>query len=328
MASSKRSRSPLVLVTGGAGFIGSHTVDRLVDAGCQVVVLDDFSTGRLANLAPSTGDRRIEIVKASVAEDLFEPLAVVTRHAGFDTIVHLAAQTAVTRSIEDPLGDIRVNYAGTVRVLEYARRTKVKKVVFASSSAVYGNDVDLPVPEEAATRPRSPYGVNKLGSERFLDCYASIWGLRWTAFRFFNVYGPRQDPSSPYSGVISILAREALAGEPLTIDGDGEQTRDFVFVDDVARAVADASLKDLGDRTIVNLGTGTETSINDLARLLLQLSGAKSELRHGQPRPGDIRRSVARIERARRVLGFEPTVSLRDGLQETLHWIRRSGATC
>jgi UDP-glucose 4-epimerase len=218
-----------------------------------------------------------------------------------------------------------VNYGGTVRVLKYAHRTNVKKVVFASSSAVYGNDVELPTSEDAITRPLSPYGVNKLGSERFLDCYASIWGLQWTTFRFFNVYGPRQDPSSPYSGVISILARQALAGEPLTIHGDGEQTRDFVFVGDVARAVVDACLKDAADRTIVNLGTGTETSINDLARLLVRLSGAKNELRYGQPRPGDIRRSAARIERAREVLGYKPTVSLRNGLRETLRWIDRPG---
>ena len=206
MASSALSESTLVLVTGGAGFIGSHTVDRLVEAGCRVIVVDDFSTGRRANLAQWSGDRRVEIIEADVAEDLVEPLAaVIGGHPRVDAVIHLAAQTAVSRSIEDPLSDLRVNYSGTVRVLDYARRTDVKKVILASSSAVYGNDANLPLSEEAATRPLSPYGVNKLSSERFLDCYASIWGLRWTAFRFFNVYGPRQDPSSPYSGVTSIL---------------------------------------------------------------------------------------------------------------------------
>ncbi len=318
-----------VLVTGGAGFIGSHTVDQLVGAGCRVVVLDDFSTGRRHNLAQWRGDRRVEIVEADVALDLTGPLAEVTgRLAGFDAIAHLAARPAAALSVEDPLGDLRVNYAGTARVLDLARQTGVRKVVFASSSAVYGDGVELPTSEAAATRPLSPYGVNKLASERLLDCYGSNWGLAWAAFRFFNVYGPRQHPGSPYSGVISVFARRALAGEPLTIDGDGRQSRDFVFVSDVARALVDACLKDVATGAIINLGTGLETSIDDLARLILQLTGATSDLRHGSSRVGDIRRSVARIDRARETLGYEPAVRLRDGLSQTLDWMRQSAATC
>jgi UDP-glucose 4-epimerase len=313
-----------VLVTGGAGFIGSHAVDRLVGAGCRVIVLDDFSTGRRDNLARWAGDRRVAIVEADVAEDLTGPLAAATR---FDVIVHLAARAAAARSVEDPLDDLRVNYAGTARILEYARQIGVRRVIFASSSAVYGNDVELPTPEEAAMRPLSPYGVNKLASERLLDCYGSSWGLSWTALRFFNVYGPRQHPGSPYSGVISIFARQALAGEPLTINGDGRQTRDFVFVDDVVRALVDVCLRDVASAAIINLGTGVETSIDGLARLLLELSGGESELRHGPSRAGDIRRSVARVDRASEFLGYQPEVALRDGLRKTLEWIRgpRSG---
>jgi UDP-glucose 4-epimerase len=307
-----------VLVTGGAGFIGSHAVDRLVAAGCRVVVLDDFSTGRRDNLARWAGDRRVEIVEADVAEDLSEPLAA----GGFDAVVHLAARAAAARSVEDPLGDLRVNYAGTARVLAYARQSGINKVVFASSSAVYGDAVDLPIPEEAAMRPLSPYGVNKLASERLLDCYGSICGLSWTALRFFNVYGPRQQPGSPYSGVISAFARQAFAGEPLTIDGDGQQTRDFVFVGDVAEALVSACLDRAGEGWILNLGTGVETSIDRLARLILELSGGHSACRYGPSRAGDIRRSVARIERAGQALAYVPKFPLRDGLTRTLRWLR------
>jgi len=312
-----------VLVTGGAGFIGSHAVDRLVAAGCRVVVLDDFSTGRRDNLARWAGDRRVEIVEADVAEDLTGPLAAA---AGFDAILHLAARAAAARSVEDPLGDLRVNYGGSARVLEYARRSGVNNIVFASSSAVYGDAVDLPISEEAATRPLSPYGVNKLASEHLLGCYGSTWGLSWTAFRFFNVYGPRQQPGSPYSGVISVFARQAFAGEPLTIDGDGGQTRDFVFVADVVEALVRACLERAGAGRIMNLGTGVETSINGLARLIIELSGSRSESRHGSSRAGDIRRSVARIERAGQALSYAPTVGLPDGLSRTLSWLRDSMA--
>jgi UDP-glucose 4-epimerase len=313
-----------VLVTGGAGFIGSHTVDRLVANGCRVVVLDDFSTGRRANLARWAGDRRVEIVDADVAEDLTGPLA---RAAAFDAIVHLAARASAAHSVEDPLGDLRVNYAGTARVLEYARRSGVKKVVFASSSAVYGNAVDLPISEDAATRPLSPYGVHKLASERLLDSYAANWGLSWPVFRFFNVYGPRQPPGSPYSGVISIFARQAFAGEPLTIDGDGRQTRDFVFVDDVVEALVRACLERAGEGRIMNLGTGVETSINHLADLIVDLSGRNGARRHGPARAREIRRSVARIERIGEALRYQPRIALRDGLRKTLHWTEESDST-
>ena len=313
-----------VLVTGGAGFIGSHAVDRLVAAGCRVVVLDDFSTGRRDNLARWADDRRVEIVEADVAEDLTGPLADA---AGFDAIIHLAARAVAARSLEDPLGDLRVNYAGTARVLEYARRVGASKVVFASSSAVYGNSVDVPISEEAATRPLSPYGVHKLASERLLDCYAANWGLSWTVLRLFNVYGPRQQPDSPYSGVISIFARQAFVGEPLTINGDGHQTRDFVFVGDVVKALVSACLEAVAEGRIINLGTGVETSIDSLARLILELSGGNGERRHEPSRAGDIRRSAAQIERASEFLGYQPAVALRDGLLKTLDWIHgpRSG---
>ena len=313
-----------VLVTGGAGFIGSHTVDRLVAEGCRVIVLDNFSTGKAENLAQWTADPRVEIVVANIADGLFAPLAEITRRDGpINRIIHLAAQVAVMQSIQNPLEDIRVNYTGTVQVLEYARCCGVKKVVFASSSAVYGDGVAQPVLETAMLNPVSPYGVNKLGAEKFLHYYAVVHGLPTTALRFFNVYGPRQDASSPYSGVISIFTERAFAGSMLTIFGDGRQTRDFIFVGDVAQAVVNACLADTAGNTVANIGTGVEITISALAQVIIKLCGSSSNIQYQPARPGDILRSVAATGQAERVLGFRATVPLQDGLRQTLDWLQR-----
>jgi UDP-glucose 4-epimerase len=312
--------SPRVLVTGGAGFIGSHTVDRLVERGCKVLVVDDLSTGNRENLARYEDDDRVNLVVADVAEDLE---GVIHSFGPIHRIVHLAAQVSVNRSMSEPMEDLRVNCGGTIQVLELARATGVKGVVFASSAAVYGDVAEFPVHEDLRKVPISPYGINKLSSELYLDYYAQVHGVPTTALRFFNVYGPRQDPSSSYSGVISIFADRAAAGETITIFGDGEQTRDFVFVGDVSRAVADACLSDRSGFTVANLGTGQETSINDLAKMVVDLSKSSSPIEHADARAGDIVRSVAAIERARNELDFEPTVTIRDGLAETLESLRK-----
>src|SRR5262245_6494891 len=226
-------RCMLAVVTGGAGFIGSHTVDRLISLGHHVVVLDDFRTGKRANLAQHAGKDQLDVVPCDVSHGIFAALAPLTaKHGPVERIVHLAAQVSVVHSVANPLVDMQVNYGGTLHVLEYARAAGVKKVVFASSAAVYGDVVAMPVDEDTPTRPVSPYGIDKLASEHALDYYAGVHGVPTTALRFFNVYGPRQDPSSPYSGVISIFADRARAGRPLTIFGDGGQTRDFVYVGD------------------------------------------------------------------------------------------------
>jgi UDP-glucose 4-epimerase len=314
---------PLVAVTGGAGFIGSHAVDELVARGCRVVVLDDFSTGKRENLAQWAGDPRVEVVTANIADGLFAPLAAVTRRLGpVDRVIHLAARTAVVFSVENPLEDARVNYAGTIQVMEYARRAEVAKVVLASSAAVYGDVDEVPVREAQPTRPLSPYGIDKRASEMFLHYSSAVHGVATTALRFFNVYGPRQDPASPYSGVISIFADRARAGDELVVFGDGEQTRDFAYVSDVARAVVDSSLSAKGDGEVVNIGTGRETSVNALAALVVSLcagrDGARSQVRHAPARAGEILRSVADISRAREALGFVPETLLEDGLRRTV----------
>jgi UDP-glucose 4-epimerase len=308
---------PLVAVTGGAGFIGSHTVDLLVAKGCRVVVLDDFSTGKRANLAASATS--IDVLTVDISHGIFAALAPFTAtHGPVERIVHLAAQVSVIHSIANPLTDMRVNYGGTLEVLEYARAHAVKKVVFASSAAVYGDVTEFPVDENAVCHPVSPYGTHKLASEHALHYYSQVHGVPTTALRFFNVYGPRQDPSSPYSGVISIFADRANAGRDLTIFGDGEQTRDFVYVGDVVRAVVGAALTDGADRAVMNVGTGSEISVNELARTIVELTGGKSVIKHAESRAGEILRSVARVERAERLLEWKAQTALRDGLAQTL----------
>jgi UDP-glucose 4-epimerase len=318
----REAAAPRVLVTGGAGFIGSHTVDRLVAEGAVVVVLDDFSTGREDNLARWADDPRVQTIYGDICAGLAAPLArTVAEHGGFDVVVHLAAQVSVERSVIDPLADIRINYCGTAQVLEYARSTGIGKIVFSSSSAVYGDGVPLPIQEDANAQPLSAYGVDKLASEHLIHCYQRAWGVRSTVFRFFNVYGPRQSAGSPYSGVISSFVDRAMAGQPLTIYGDGEQTRDFVFVGDVARAIAAACFQPPAADAVLNLGSGIETSVNRLARTILEITGATGELRHAPPRAGEIRRSVACVRRARES-GCHPTTSLADGLRQTIQTIR------
>ncbi|MBA3820164.1 MAG: NAD-dependent epimerase/dehydratase family protein [Deltaproteobacteria bacterium] len=320
------SASSIAVVTGGAGFIGSHTVDKLIELGHRVVVLDNFSTGKRANLArwldpkhAFTGELpALEVVTCDVAHGIFAALAPITAKFGpVDRIVHLAAQVSVVASVANPLVDMQINYGGTLHVLEYARALGVKKVAFASSAAVYGDVTEMPVDEDAPTRPVSPYGIDKLASEHALDYYANVHGVATTALRFFNVYGPRQDPTSPYSGVISIFADRAKAGRPLTIFGDGSQTRDFVYVGDVVRALVSA-VGDGNSRLVANVGTGSEITVLELARTIVDLCGGSSQVGHAPARGGEILKSRARVDRLRERLGVVAETKLVDGLRATL----------
>ena len=309
---------PIVVVTGGAGFIGSHTVDRLMDTGHRVVVLDNFSTGKRANLAKWADHPMLHVVVCDVGHGIFAALApLVAKYGAVDRIIHLAAQVSVVHSVANPLVDMQINYGGTLHVLEYARANGVQKVVLASSAAVYGDVEQMPVSEDAPKRPVSPYGIDKYASELALDYYSAVHDVPTTSLRFFNVYGPRQDPSSPYSGVISIFTDRARAGRPLTIFGDGSQTRDFVYVGDVVRAII-AAAGDGNSRVVANVGTGVETSVVALARTIVEICGNTSKIEHALPRSGEILKSLARVDRLREQLGIVAETKLADGLRLTL----------
>ncbi len=317
------SATPFVVVTGGAGFIGSHTVDRLIERGCNVAVLDNFSTGKRANLERWAESESLEVLTCDISDGIFASLAALEERWGTpERIVHLAAQTSVVHSIENPINDVRNNYIGTVQVLEYARRKGIQKVVFASSAAVYGDVETLPVREDAPCRPLSPYGIDKLGSEHWLQYQNSIFNMDAQPLRFFNVYGPRQDPHSPYSGVISIFSDRASAGVELRIFGDGEQTRDFVYVGDVSRAIVLALFAEGGDGSPANIGTAKETSVNQLAGLINEFCGGRSEIFHAEARDGEILRSVADTSRAKELFGFVAETELRDGLEVTVESLK------
>jgi nucleoside-diphosphate-sugar epimerase len=304
-----------VLVTGGAGFIGSHVVERLLDGGAEAVVVDDLSTGDLGNLAHLEGRRGLEVHVCDAGRPPREALAGITHGA------HLAARTDVAASVKDPALYWESNVLGSVRALEAMAAAGARVAVVASSAAVYG-ELPPPVAEDATARPISPYGAGKLAVDLLAHHYGAHTGMRVTPLRFFNVYGPRQHPRSPYSGVISVFAKAALAGEELVVHGDGGQTRDFVFASDVAEAVERALQRPEAAGEPINIASGRGTSIASLAAEVNALAGARSAIRHGPPRPGDIRYSVARVDRARERLGFEARVLLPDGLSRTIQWMR------
>ncbi|WP_426958262.1 NAD-dependent epimerase/dehydratase family protein [Muricoccus radiodurans] len=296
------------LVTGGAGFIGSHLSDALLRAGHRVRVLDDLSTGRRHNLAS-----QVEFIEGDVAD----PAAVRDAVRGISGVFHLAAIASVARSNEDWLGTHRANQAGTVCVLDAARAEGRIPVVYASSAAIYGDQGDGPIREDAAPSPQTAYGADKLGSELHARVAASVHRVPTAGFRFFNVYGPRQDPSSPYSGVISIFAARIAARQGITIHGDGGQVRDFVFVADVVAHLI-AGMRGLAEGApraeVFNVCTGCSTSILDLAATLAEVAGTTVPIRHGEARLGDIRTSLGDPSRAIAGLGVRALTPLRDGL--------------
>ncbi|MEZ4450071.1 MAG: NAD-dependent epimerase/dehydratase family protein [Nannocystaceae bacterium] len=302
--------SGAVVVTGAAGFIGGHVVDALLAGGSDVIAVDRPGRAGAAR-ARHRGDPRLQIVDVDVAE--LEDGAL-PRALEIAAVIHLAAQIFVPRSLEDPIGDVRDNVIGSLRCFEVARR-RGAKLVLASSAAVYGEVADGPVGEGAAAWPRSPYGVDKLAAEMHLRVQARERGLRGIALRFFNVYGPRQDPRGPYAGVIARFVDRARRGEALEIFGDGAQTRDFVFIGDVVAGILAACARGPEDGSAVNLGSGIETSIHGLARAVVEVVGATSPIVHRAAQAGEVRRSCAAIERARDELGYRPQTSLEDGLR-------------
>lgn len=304
-----------VIVTGGAGFIGSHVVERLLREGAHVVVLDDFSTGSRSNIEHLEGTPALTVHDTDASRPPSGALEEATMG------VHLAALTEVAASIEDPAGTVEANVLGSTHVLQGFHDAGVVSAVVASSAAVYG-EVPVPVDEAGPHHPISPYGAGKLAVDHIVRYYASWTDLAVCALRFFNVYGPRQHPRSPYSGVISVFTQAALAGTPLVVNGDGLQTRDFVFVGDVVEAVLAGLRSPHARGEAINIGTGRATSIRELARTIVESTGSGSMIEHGPERPGDIRHSVAKVDKAESLLGFKAKTPLADGLASTIEWMR------
>lgn len=302
------------LVTGGAGFIGSHLVRALLARGDRVRVLDDLSTGRAENLAGLP----VEFVRGSIVD----PAACEAACAGIAGVFHEAAQVSVPRSVQAPRESYQINVMGTLNVLEACRAAGVKRVVFAASSAAYGDTAELPKVETMTPRPLSPYASGKLAGEDLLRVYGSLYGMRTVALRYFNVFGPRQVDDSPYTGVIAIFARALLEGRRATIFGDGAQSRDLTYIDNVVAANLAAMERDLEPGTVVNVGAGERVTILEIYRAMAELVGSDLEPVFGPVRAGDVRDSLASIERARALLGYAPRVGWREGIARTVAWYR------
>ena len=300
------------LVTGGAGFIGSHLADALVRRGDRVRLFDNVSSGAWANVAAIAD--RIEVVEG----DLRDAAAVRRAAEGAEVVFHLAADPSVPRSVADPRTCYDVNVTGTLTVLQAAREAGCRRVVFASSCAVYGDDPALPKHEAMLPTPRSPYAAAKLAGEELCRVFARVYGLETVALRYFNVYGPRQDPRGPYASVIPRFIDALRRDEPPTVYGDGEQTRDFVFVDDVVQANMLAAAAPTASGGIYNVASGRSVTLNRLLANLAGLLGRDAAATHAPARPGDVRHSAAEIAAAQAALGFAPAVSLEDGLAQTL----------
>jgi UDP-glucose 4-epimerase len=301
-----------ILVTGGAGFIGSHLVDALLAHGHSVRVLDNLSTGKLANLPGPSAN--LDFIQG----DVNDREVIETCMRGVDAIVHLAAVVSVPASLADPLGTHHTNLVGTLSLLEAARKTGVQSFLYASSASVYGDTDQLPISENTPKKPLSPYAADKLAGEYYLQIYARQCGLSATAFRFFNIYGPRQDPQSPYSGVISIFANRVQQGQPVTIYGDGAQTRDFVYVKDLVHLLAEAVAIERLPWDVFNVGSGRATSLLDVLEALSSIAGKSISRQFQPPRAGDIRHSVADVTRLNNAFPAHISTPLEQGLGDLL----------
>ena len=304
------------LVTGGAGFIGSNTVDELVRRGDSVVVLDDLSSGKEDNLAEIRN--KITFIKGSITD--IEVVRKAMHEAEY--VLHLAARTSVPRSVKDPIETNRINIDGTLNVLVAAKELKVKRVVFAASSSAYGETPTLPKVETMQPQPISPYGVTKYVGELYGQTFGRCYGLEHVSLRYFNIFGPRQDPSSPYSGVLAKFCTAFLEGTEPLVFGDGEQTRDFTYVENAVQANLLAFEAPNASGKVFNVGTSGRTSLNDVLNVLGTISGTPLKAKYDPPRDGDIRDSQADITQARDVLGYEPSVTFEEGLKRTFDWYK------
>lgn len=308
----------IYLVTGGAGFIGSNIVEELLKRGQKVRVLDNFSTGKRENILPFLG--RIELIEGDIRNYRVVREAV----EGVDLILHQAALPSVPRSIKDPITTNEVNVGGTLNLLNAAKNAGVKRIVYASSSSVYGNSEILPKKEDMIPEPISPYAVSKLAGEKYCKVFYEVYGLETVILRYFNIFGPRQDPTSQYSGVIVKFINAFLNNKPLTVYGDGEQSRDFTFVDDVVKAnllVANCSLNHSGE--LFNVARGKRVTLNQMIKILKEIFGRDSKVIYVNPRSGDVKHSEADVSEIRERLNFAAKTSFKNGLRKTVERYRR-----
>ena len=301
------------VVTGGAGFIGSHMVERLLSQGQSVRIADDFSSGLKANVPAG-----VEVIEGDVADAAVAARAV----HGATYVIHLAAIPSVPRSVKDPVRSNRANVDGTLNVLVAARDAGVKRVVFAGSSSVYGDAAVLPKREDMKPSPLSPYALQKLIGEQYCQIFTRLYGLETVTTRFFNVFGPRQQPGSPYSGVISLFIEALAKGQAPTVHGDGKQTRDFTFVGDVVTGVLASCEAAKASGEVINVAAGGRISLLDLIKTLQTILGTNLKPVFGPTREGDVRDSQADIQKARKLLDFSPVVAFEDGLRQTVEWFK------
>jgi len=308
------------LVTGGAGFIGSHLAEELLRRGHRVRIADSFITGKRRNLEHLTG---IELVEGDLADMALAQRAVDR----MDYVLHQAAIPSVPRSVEDPATSNRANITASLNVLIAARDAGVRRLVYAGSSSAYGDTAELPKREDMPPRPLSPYALQKLTAEQYCQLFTRLYGFEAVTIRYFNVFGPRQDPGSPYSGVISLFSSALLEGRPPSIYGDGEQTRDFTYVANVVDGVLRACEAPRAAGEVINVATGGRISLNELLRVMNALLGTNLVATYKNSRAGDVRDSQADISKARRILGYAPIVDLEEGLRRTLDWCRQTAST-
>jgi UDP-glucose 4-epimerase len=306
------------LITGGAGFIGSNIARRLVALGEEVVILDDFSTGKRENLED------LKEIITIIEGDICDMDTVKRAMEGAAYVLHHAAVVSVTRSVEDPMLSNAVNVDGTLNCLVTARDAGVKRFVFAASSSAYGDNVELPKREDMKPEPLSPYGVSKLVGEMYCRVFNDVYGLPTVSLRYFNIFGPHQDPHSQYAAVIPIFITKLLTGQRPTIYGDGEQSRDFTYIDNAVDANLAAVKSEQAPGKVINVACGQRFTLNELIRRLWDLTGKRIEPIYTDPRPGDVKHSQGDITTARRFLGYAPTVSFEEGLKHTVQWFDRT----
>jgi UDP-glucose 4-epimerase len=306
------------LVTGGGGFIGSNIVGELLKRGQSVRIIDDFSTGRRENIEDFLS--QVELIEGDIRDHDTVERAV----KGADYVLHQAALASVPRSIANPQATNKVNVEGTLNLLDAARKYSIKRFVYASSSSVYGDSVELPKVETMATNPKSPYAVSKLTAEWYCRVYAGIYKLPTVALRYFNVFGPKQDPNSQYSAVIPLFIKALMRGEQATIFGDGEQSRDFTFIDNVVNANLLACEADVNGGEVFNIACGTRFTLNELYNKLRALIGADIEPKYSEPRSGDVKHSEANIDRISSALQYRISVEFDEGLERTVRWYQQS----